>query len=146
MKLFEQIAETVAFLQTKTNFSPEIGIILGTGLSNLANDIEVVAKISYKDIPNFPVSTVASHKGELVFGYLSGILCASDYTCPNRDISSNGYIYTYSTNTNFHCGFYAYNRDANAATARANACCFHTRAGSVEDCYPFLFWRSLSCT
>ena len=72
MKLFEQIAETVAFLQTKTNFSPEIGIILGTGLSNLANDIEVVAKVSYKDIPNFPVSTVASHKGELVFGYLSG--------------------------------------------------------------------------
>lgn len=71
--LYNQIQEAVQFLKAQVDFQPQYGIILGTGLGQLANDIELVAAIEYKDIPHFPVSTVKSHKGQLVFGYLSGI-------------------------------------------------------------------------
>jgi len=71
--LYNQIQEAVQFLKEQVDFQPQYGIILGTGLGQLANDIELVAAIEYKDIPHFPVSTVKSHKGQLVFGYLSGI-------------------------------------------------------------------------
>jgi purine-nucleoside phosphorylase len=70
--LREQIDEAVGFIRTKTEFVPKIGIILGTGLGTLAEGINVEAKISYEDIPHFPVSTVESHAGRLIFGYLSG--------------------------------------------------------------------------
>lgn len=70
--MIEKINETVAFLQQKTNFKPEVGIILGSGLGSLTDEIEIEFSISYKDIPNFPVSTVKDHSGELVFGTLSG--------------------------------------------------------------------------
>lgn len=71
--LYKKLQETVEFLQSMTDFKPRFGIILGTGLNNLANEIEVIAKIEYKDIINFPISTVQSHKGELIFGNLDGI-------------------------------------------------------------------------
>ena len=71
--LYNQIQEAVQFLKAQVDFQPQYGIILGTGLGQLANDIELVAAIEYRDIPHFPVSTVKSHKGQLVFGYLSGI-------------------------------------------------------------------------
>ena len=71
--LFDQIQEAIDFLKAQVDFSPKFGIILGTGLGELAEDIEQVAAIDYKDIPHFPVSTVASHKGQLVFGYLDGV-------------------------------------------------------------------------
>ena len=64
------INETANFLKDKTNFSPEIGIILGTGLGGLVNDIDIEHSISYEDIPNFPVSTVEGHSGRLIFGKL----------------------------------------------------------------------------
>ncbi len=70
--LYNQIQESVAFIRKQTDFQPHYGIILGTGLGNLTNDIETVASIPYKDIPHFPISTVQSHKGQLVFGYLAG--------------------------------------------------------------------------
>jgi purine-nucleoside phosphorylase len=70
--LREQIDEAVGFIRTKTEFVPKIGIILGTGLGTLAEGINLEAKISYEDIPHFPVSTVESHAGRLIFGYLSG--------------------------------------------------------------------------
>ena len=66
------INETANFLKNKTNFSPEIGIILGTGLGGLVNDIDIEHSISYEDIPNFPVSTVEGHSGRLIFGKLGG--------------------------------------------------------------------------
>lgn len=69
--LYEQIQEATAFLRGKTDFQPRFGIILGTGLSGLANDIEVVESIDYQDIPHFPVSTVESHAGKLIFGKLA---------------------------------------------------------------------------
>ena len=70
--MLQKINETTGYIRQCVNFEPEIGIILGTGLGNLANDIEVVKTVPYKDIPNFPVSTVQGHKGQLVFGYLGG--------------------------------------------------------------------------
>lgn len=68
--LYEQIQEAIKFIQTQTDFQPKYGIILGTGLSDLIDDIEIHCEIPYGEIPHFPVSTVASHKGKLVFGTL----------------------------------------------------------------------------
>lgn len=72
MELYDQIQEALQFIRTKTIINPRFGIILGTGLSALADEIEVEIAIPYRDIPHFPVSTVQSHKGQLVFGTLNG--------------------------------------------------------------------------
>jgi purine-nucleoside phosphorylase len=56
------------FIRTKTKLEPDVGIILGTGLGALANDIEKEAVIPYDQIPHFPISTVESHAGRLIFG------------------------------------------------------------------------------
>ncbi|MGE6258903.1 purine-nucleoside phosphorylase [Heyndrickxia sporothermodurans] len=69
---FNKIEQTVAFLKDQYVTSPKIGLILGSGLGVLANEIENPVKIKYEDIPNFPVSTVEGHEGQLVFGNLSG--------------------------------------------------------------------------
>lgn len=70
--MYENIQEAVEFIRTKTDFVPDIGIILGTGLGKLADEIDKVCEISYADIPHFPVSTVTSHAGKLILGNLSG--------------------------------------------------------------------------
>jgi purine-nucleoside phosphorylase len=70
--MLEQFNESVAFIQSKTQVKPTIGIILGTGLGGLVKEIEVIDEISYSDIPYFPVSTVESHSGKLIFGKLGG--------------------------------------------------------------------------
>lgn len=70
--LYEKIEDAVRFIRSRTNFQPDYGVILGTGLGALIDDIEKVAEISYSIIPHFPVSTVQSHKGQLIFGYLAG--------------------------------------------------------------------------
>jgi purine-nucleoside phosphorylase len=64
--------EAVQFLKSKTDFKPDYVIILGTGLGRLAQQIDVKASISYSDIPHFPISTVESHAGRLLFGTLGG--------------------------------------------------------------------------
>jgi purine-nucleoside phosphorylase len=66
------INEAASFIRTKTKLTPEIGIILGTGLGSLADGIEIEAKVDYGTIPHFPVSTVESHAGRLLFGRLKG--------------------------------------------------------------------------
>lgn len=71
-QLKKQIDETVAFLQKETDFKPQIAMVLGSGLGNLVNRIEVKNKIAYEDIPHFPVSTVKGHGGKLVMGRLNG--------------------------------------------------------------------------
>ena len=68
----EKIKKSAEFLKSKGFVDPEIAIILGTGMSELAQIINVKAKLSYKEIPDFPVSTVESHAGELIFGELGG--------------------------------------------------------------------------
>jgi len=71
-ELKRQIDEAVASLRGRTSLVPEVGVILGTGLGTLAEGLSVETRIPYKDIPHFAVSTVESHKGELVFGTLGG--------------------------------------------------------------------------
>lgn len=70
--LMNDINETLAVIKKHTTLMPEIGIILGTGLGKLAEEIKPIAVIDYTDLPHFPVSTVESHKGKLIIGELSG--------------------------------------------------------------------------
>ncbi|MEO8795070.1 MAG: purine-nucleoside phosphorylase [Daejeonella sp.] len=64
---------TTEYIQRKIgDFEPEIGIILGTGLGGLVNDIDVEYSMMYSNIPNFPISTLEFHSGKLIFGTLSG--------------------------------------------------------------------------
>ena len=68
--LYDQIQAAIAFIRSRTNFQPRTGIVLGTGLGNLTDDIRVETSIDYEDIPHFARSTVQSHKGQLIFGHL----------------------------------------------------------------------------
>jgi purine-nucleoside phosphorylase len=70
--MLQLITETTDFLKSKTGFTPETGIILGTGLGGLVHEISIEHSIDYKEIPNFPVSTVEGHSGRLIFGKLGG--------------------------------------------------------------------------
>ena len=66
--MWNKVQDTVKFLQEQGISTPDYGIILGTGLGNLVEKINIEISISYDDIPNFPVSTVEGHSGELIFG------------------------------------------------------------------------------
>jgi purine-nucleoside phosphorylase len=70
--MLEQIKSTAAYIQNKISFTPEVGIILGTGLGGLVKEINIKHTIPYEEIPNFPVSTVEGHSGKLIFGELGG--------------------------------------------------------------------------
>ena len=69
----QQYDEAAEFIRRKANVQPQIGMILGTGLSPLAEEIEDAVIIPYQEIPHFPVSTVHGHAGRLVLGRLSGV-------------------------------------------------------------------------
>ncbi len=68
----EQLNEAVNFLKSKGLEQPDVGIVLGTGLGKLVDEIEIALEIPYAEIPNFPVATVEFHSGKLIFGFLSG--------------------------------------------------------------------------
>ena len=70
--MYNKLLNAVKSIREKTDFVPEIGLILGSGLGDLAEQIDAVATVDYNDIEGFPVSTVAGHKGRFVFGYMSG--------------------------------------------------------------------------
>jgi purine-nucleoside phosphorylase len=70
--LLEKISNTAKFLKNEGIIDPKIGIILGTGLSKLVDEINIIKSIDYADIPDFPVSTVESHHGNLIYGLLGG--------------------------------------------------------------------------
>ncbi len=70
--MLEKIIQTAESIQKIISWKPEVGIILGTGLGDLVNEIAIEAAISYSEIPHFPVSTVHGHQGKLIFGELSG--------------------------------------------------------------------------
>lgn len=70
--MLDKIRETADFIIKEVGQAPDIAIILGTGLGELVNHIEIRKELSYKDIPNFPVSTVEGHSGKLIFGDLGG--------------------------------------------------------------------------
>ena len=68
----EDILETATYLKNRLSKTPEIGIILGSGLGGLVKEIKIEIAIPYEEIPNFPISTVEGHSGKLIFGELSG--------------------------------------------------------------------------
>lgn len=71
--MFQTLQETVTYINQKTNhFQPEIGIVLGTGLGGLVQEIAVEFSLMYSNIPNFPISTLEFHSGKLIFGILNG--------------------------------------------------------------------------
>ena len=68
----EQIKEAKNYIESQGIHDAQIGIVLGTGLGNLAEQIEKEKEVPYEDIPHFPVSTVESHSGKLIYGNLGG--------------------------------------------------------------------------
>jgi purine-nucleoside phosphorylase len=70
--MLEKIKETAHYIQDRIEVKPQIGIILGTGLGALADEVAVHKNFPYDELPNFPVSTVQSHQGQLVVGELGG--------------------------------------------------------------------------
>ncbi len=72
MEYINHIQSAVDYITSKTDFQPDFGIVLGTGLGALVGDIAIDLELEYEDIPNFPVSTVEFHKGKLIFGTLGG--------------------------------------------------------------------------
>jgi len=86
-----KVKESVAFLASETKLRPHIAVVLGTGLGGLADKIKAAAVISYKNIPNFPISTVVSHEGRLIFGSLGGkSVEAKEITFPIRVMAAMG--------------------------------------------------------
>jgi len=73
LALFDQIEEAAAAIRKRWGETPRAGIILGTGLGGLAEQIDVAASIDYDEIPNFPSSTAVGHRGRLVCGELQGL-------------------------------------------------------------------------
>ena len=73
LELYDQIEEAVAAIKAKWDKTPRAGIILGTGLGGLVDDIQEQASLDYEEIPNFPRSTAISHRGRLVCGTLNGL-------------------------------------------------------------------------
>ncbi|MFT4752490.1 MAG: purine-nucleoside phosphorylase [Salibacteraceae bacterium] len=71
--MLEHIKQAASFLTSKTNLSPKLGIILGTGLGSIATFIDKECEFNYSEIPNFPISTVHGHKGKLIIGKLNGV-------------------------------------------------------------------------
>ncbi len=70
--LYEKLIEASDFIHTRISGKPEIAVILGSGLGTLSDQLETTVVIPYKDIPHFPLSTVAGHAGQLLFGSLHG--------------------------------------------------------------------------
>jgi purine-nucleoside phosphorylase len=70
---YEKLMRCYESFQQKINFKPEIALILGSGLGDYAEDIQVEATLDYRDIEGFPVSTAPSHKGRFIFGYVKDV-------------------------------------------------------------------------
>jgi len=71
--MLEKYKEAAEFIKNQTTLNPKLAIILGTGLGNIANSVEVESDIDYHNIPNFPISTVKGHKGRLLIGTINGV-------------------------------------------------------------------------
>ena len=73
LDLFDKIAEATKAIREQWNITPHAGIILGTGLGSLVEEIDIQATLDYADIPHFPQSTAVSHAGRLICGTLNGL-------------------------------------------------------------------------
>lgn len=72
-KVYEKLEDCLKSVRKVTDFVPKVAIVLGSGLGDYAEDIQVVAEIDYKDIKGFPVSTVPGHAGKFIFGYVDTV-------------------------------------------------------------------------
>ncbi|WP_207906187.1 purine-nucleoside phosphorylase [Flaviaesturariibacter aridisoli] len=72
MNMYDKIQEAARFLQQHNSAGATVGIVLGSGLGNFTNEIEVTTAVPYAEIPHFPVSTVEGHSGKLIFGRIAG--------------------------------------------------------------------------
>ena len=70
---YQKLATCLESVRKKINFKPETALILGSGLGDYADEIQIEQTIAYTEIEGFPVSTVAGHKGRFVFGYIQGV-------------------------------------------------------------------------
>lgn len=73
MTAYEKLRRCVACVRAKTDFVPDVALILGSGLGALADELDAVATVDYTDIEGFPVSTVPGHRGRFVFGYFGDV-------------------------------------------------------------------------
>ncbi len=93
---YDYFQKSVDYLKEKVDFTPEIAIILGSCLGPFAEEIENPIVVDYKDIPNFLVSTVASHAGKLIFGTVCGrkrvVACPAAST-PTRAMTSSSWLF-----------------------------------------------------
>lgn len=72
-EIYKKLEMCLASVRAKTNFKPEVALILGSGLGDYADEIQIEQTISYTEIEGFPTSTVAGHKGRFVFGYVNEV-------------------------------------------------------------------------
>ena len=86
-ELRTKINETISYISNLTKLKPVVGVVLGTGLGGLVDEIDIESELSYEYIPNFPVSTVESHAGKLIFGYIAN---KPVVICREREILSGG--------------------------------------------------------
>ena len=71
--LYQKLETCLASVRKKTDFKPEVALILGSGLGDYADEIQIETTIDYTEIEGFPTSTVAGHKGRFVFGYVKNV-------------------------------------------------------------------------
>ncbi len=71
--VYEKLLKCYDSIQQKIDFNPEIALVLGSGLGDYAETIDIVATLDYHDIEGFPISTVEGHKGRFIFGYIQGV-------------------------------------------------------------------------
>lgn len=71
--MYNKLVKCLKSVREKTDFVPEVGLILGSGLGDYADEIKIVTTVDYNDIEGFPVSTVVGHKGRFVFGYVGDV-------------------------------------------------------------------------
>lgn len=72
-EVYDKLKSCYDSVRSKTDFVPKVALVLGSGLGNYADSIEVVSEIEYKDIEGFPVSTVPGHAGKFIFGYVGKV-------------------------------------------------------------------------
>lgn len=72
-KIYTKLDKAKDYIRSITDFQPKVGIVLGSGLGNYAGEMDIVAEVPYKDIPEFPVSTVEGHDGRYIFGYVGEV-------------------------------------------------------------------------
>lgn len=123
-EVYEKLVKCVESVRKRTDFVPKVALVLGSGLGDYADNIEVVTEVSYKEIEGFPVSTVPGHAGKFIFGYVNKVpvVCMkgrvhfyegypiSDVVLPTRLMKMLGAEILFLTNAsggmnkNFHAG------------------------------------------